>query len=81
LQAAAKEVNATTADATMLALYWADQGGAWMKADTTVDVSAKAATCMTTHFSDWSVYYKASGAAIKAQMGVLVTLIMLALYL
>jgi len=81
VQAAAQAVNVTTADATMLALYWADQGGAWMKADTTVDVSAKAATCMTTHFSDWSIYYKASGAAIKAQMGVLVTLIMLALYL
>jgi len=82
LSATAALANVTTADATQLAIYWADQGQAWTKATTTVDVSLRTASCWTTHFSDWSVYYQHNGAgAVKAQLSVLVALLLLALSL
>jgi len=83
VKAAATAANVTTADAAKLVYVWADQAGAWTTAATSVSVSAHTATCTTTHFSDWSLYYQAGssiGSTLKVQLSVMAFL-MLGLYL
>jgi len=82
VSAAATAANDTAVSAQKLIfMYFDSAANAWTSVTTNINTNTRVASCTTTHFSDWSIYYSAqgSGSALHAQLSLVLVLSMLVL--